>query len=754
LHPVVRLLPLSLAFGLMTLAHAKGSTTSNPDRIRELKHPADLFVLCRGDAVPAFPGQAPVGKAKDRPTSPANVWADVADFSKVGTSFFQGNAEIRRADQWVLADRVTYQHEKDTWQADGSIRYQDNSVRLTADHAEGDMDADITKIDSVQNPIRYQLRNTRGNGVGAHGRVEGDEETFLDGTYSTCNPDDRRWEIHGDRIEMDRKNNVGTVHGATVRIGGVPVVYLPWFTFSLNDQRKSGLLAPTFGSSSHSGFMYAQPYYFNLAPNYDATLTGRLYGQRGLMLDGEFRYLTERSHGTIEATWLPDDRQSHRDRSLIDIKSFTSINPNWYATVDINHVSDPFYLQDFSEEPYGSAIGLLSSTAGFYGRGRYWTAGAYVQDWDITDPLLAQASAPYRRVPDTWFRWQQPFGSHVELGFKGEGVRFDQSVLASASRVDLYPYVAFPFEHAAWFVRPEIGYRYTAYNLDQPVFPGGTRNPIRALPIADLDMGMYFDRNVTWFGHDFVNTLEPRLYYLRVPYRNQDDIPVFDTQDFTFSFEQLFRTNAFVGADRQTNANQLTAAVTTRLLDAADGTEWLTASMGQIRYFDPPRVLLPGQAFVDRSASDYVANATLALDDRWNLRAEYQYDPHESRTDVSSIGAQYKFGAGGVVNAAYRYRRDLIRETDVSFIYPLNANWRVLGRWDYSLLEKSTLEGLAGVEWQDCCMAVRFLARDYIRNTAGDRNVAFFLEIELKGLGSFGRDTSQLLDRDILGYTR
>ncbi|MBS0456352.1 MAG: LPS assembly protein LptD [Proteobacteria bacterium] len=751
----IRLLPLCLAIALACTAYAKPAANGAPRKDPTLKHPADEFVLCRGNAVPEFPGIAPIGKASERPTAPADVQADLADLSKVGISVFDGHVEIRHADQWTFADHVSYDHDHDTWQALGNVKYQDNTVRLTADRADGDRGKDITTLSTQSQRIQYQLRNTRGNGQGDHGKVEGDQESFWDATWSTCDPQDRKWEIHADQVDMDRTTNVGTAHGATVKIGNVPVLYLPWMSFSLDNERKSGLLTPSFGMSERSGFMLSVPYYFNLAPNYDATLTGRYFGDRGLMLDGQFRYITaSHGQGIINATWLPDDRQVHRDRGSLDIQTVTSFTPQFYALTDIHHVSDPGYLQDFSEQPFANAIGLLSSTAGVYGRGRYWTAGLYVQDWQITDPNLTKALEPFRRTPDLWFRWNQPFGEHLELGVRSEAVRFEHDELPGGSRTDFYPYVATPFSSAAWYVRPELGYRYTRYQLEQPVAPGDSTSPSRGMPIASVDAGAFFERDANLFGHAFINTLEPRLYYLYVPYRNQDDLPVFDTQQYSFAWDQLFRTNTFAGADRQTNANQLTAAITTRLLDASDGHEWFNASIGQIRYFQPPRVLLPGDPYAALGRSDLAVNANLALDDHWTMGAEYLYDPHSGRSDLFGVRAQYHFGHGGIVSVGYRYRPDLIRQSDVSFIYPLNENWRLLGRWNYSLLDHSTLEGLAGVEWQDCCMAVRALARRYIHDTSGDKDTAIFLEIELKGLGSLGRDTGTLLERDILGYSR
>jgi LPS-assembly protein len=730
------ILPLSLAISLAAQA----------------KQPqADAWILCRGpDAVAPFPGEAPTGNANDRDTSAADAQADLIDSHLKDVTTFQGNAEVKRADQWLLADKMTYDHKADRYQAEGSVRYQDSTVRLTASKADAQTAQDVTTLDDIQ----YQLLDKRGNGRAVQAVVKGQQESYSRATYSSCDPSERKWEIRANSLEIDRDTNIGKAHGATIRIGGVPVLYSPYLSFSLDDSRKSGFLYPDFGINNRNGFEFGLPYYFNIAPNYDATLTPRFYSKRGLMLDGEFRYLTANSKGIIEATYLPNDNITGYDRGAVFAKDFTTFSPHWYASADLNHVSDTHYFEDFSNQPYSHATGLLASQAGVYGRGRYWTAGAYAQIWQVTDDLLPEALAPYRRLPDLYFRWEQPFTNWLDLGVRSEAVQFTHPELGGGSRIDLYPYVALPFEKAAWYVRPELGYRYTAYNLDSGVSPTGNNSPTRGTPIFDLDAGAYFERDTTLFGKSFINTLEPRLYYLWVPYRDQSAIPIFDTQDYTFSYEQLFRTNRFTGADRQGDANQLTGAITTRLLDAEDGREWLTASIGQIHYFTAPRVLLPGETFVDRSSSAYVVDATLAVDDRWSIGGSYQWDPKFSQTDLAAVRAQYRFAGDGVFNVAYRYRPGFVRQTDFSFEYPLNANWRLLGRWNYSFLDRSTLEALAGVEWQDCCMAVRVLARDYIHNVAGQKDLALYFEIELKGLSSFGRETGKLLDRDILGYTR
>jgi LPS-assembly protein len=264
---------------------------------------------------------------------------------------------------------------------------------------------------------------------------------------------------------------------------------------------------------------------------------------------------------------------------------------------------------------------------------------------------------------------------------------------------------------------------------------------------------LLFERETTLFGDDYVQTLEPRLYYLRVPYRVQDDLPLFDTQPLSFSWPGLFRQNRYTGADRQTDANQATLAVTTRLLDADDGRERLSASLGRIHYFDPPRVAVPGERPPASDGSAYVGELDWRVSDAWSVSLAQQWNPGEFGTDLSAVRTQWRFSERGVMNASYRYRKDLIEQTDVSFAAPITANWRAVARWAWSLRDRRTQEALGGLEWQSCCMAVRVLARDYVRDLNGDRNLGVYLEIELNGIGSFGRDSERLLSDAILGYS-
>lgn len=741
-RPALRLLPLCLAIACAT--HARAAHAQEPA--------APTWDLCpSAETLPMFRPLSNATAAADDATLPTDVGGENIDISQRDTTVLSGKVELQRGDQWLGTDKLTYQHDTERFFTEGPVQYQDDGLRFTADKAEGDQKADLMRLQGV----RYQFNQNLGNGTAESLTMSGKTGTMQDGTYSTCPPGQRQWEFTASRIDVDQEQAMGTARNATLRLGGVPVLWLPYVRFPTDDRRRTGLLAPTLGRDDRNGFEYEQPIYLNLAPNYDATLKPRWLSKRGLMLGGEFRYLTEGSRGVLDASWLPDDDVTGRDRGLATFQHRSSLGPHWYASANLNHVSDVRYFEDFGDSLASSSVSLLASDAGIYGRGLGWSASLSAQSWQIANPIVVPGTEPYRRLPTAQAAWERTFAPWLELGATAEAVRFQHETLDGGERVDIKPYVRLPFGGAAWFVTPEIAWRYTAYSLDDSLVPaGGDRSPTRSVPVMSLDAGAFLEREFQWNDRGLLQTLEPRLYYLRVPYRDQDDLPLFDTQPLTFSWPGLFRDNRFAGADRQGDADQVTLALTSRLLDAADGRELVSGSIGRIHYFDPPRVTVPGAPLLSDEGSAWVAEANIALGRRWSLGLAQQWEPDTDRTTLSAVRSQWRFGDGGLVNASYRYRADLLEQTDLSFVLPINQNWRLMGRWNYSLRDDETLEALAGFEWKSCCVAVRLLGRQYIREFGGERNTGIYLELELNGLGGLGRDTARLLDDAILDYSR
>lgn len=815
MHPSLRLLPLSLCIALALPAQARDADEQNWD-------------LCPiTDALPGF-GEVPAlagGTPEERTDQPTEIEGDELSDIENESTVIQGNVALSRGDQFLGADKLTLNRETGDYVAEGSVRYHDSGIRVIAQRASGNQDQDRHRIEDLQ----YQLTSRRGNGGANAIEMHGSEGSLIGSTYSTCDPSQRVWELRAGRIDIDTEEGMGVARNATLRIGKVPVLHVPWFMFPVDERRRTGLLYPSISQSGRNGFDWRQPIYLNLAPNYDATLNPRYMSSRGPSLGGEFRWLYPQGRGDVYGHYMPDDSlpedEAYRylndvngnpipgatlpdDRGLLRLNALHRVDGTWYTRANLGWVSDTHYLEDFSNSLYGLSTSSITSTVGLYGRGLRWDAGLMADHHQLADYTLTEANLQYDRLPRAYLRWSQPFGGWLEAGVDTEAVRFQHEDVSrlgpdreipGGSRFDFKPYLSLPLEGASWFVRPKVAWRYTGYQLDEALADSiasdrateyATDNgllenltaeqaaavveglkpqyynetPDRSLPISSVDAGLFFDRETAIGGDRYLHTLEPRLYYLHAPYRDQSGLPVFDTRSLTFSWGQMFRDNRYGGADRQADANQLTTAVTTRLIGEEDGRERLAVSLGQIRYFDDSRVVLPNETPVERGKSAWVAETTVAPSDRWSISAAYQWDPQYRGTNLASLRARYLIGEAGIVNLGYRYRRDisrdplgdtdLLEQADFSFLYPINPNWSLVGRYYYSLLDRKPLEELAGVQWESCCLAVRVVGRRYLRNRTGDLNSSLQVEFELKGLGSAGQDTRRILRRAILGYDR
>ena len=733
------------------------------------KH-ADPWRMCkRNDMLDFFtPGLPATG---DRSKALTDISAKKVSRADTDHSLLDGEVWMQKLDQLLRADHATYDSVTTDYTADGHVYYQDSSMLVSATHAAGTATPSTTHLDH----ITYQMLKQRGNGTASDGTmIDAEHSVMHDVTYSTCDPDAREWEFRARDLTMDQEQEIGYGHNVTMAYHGVPFFWFPYLSFPLDNQRESGFLLPKVRYTSRRGLDLTLPYYLNLAPNYDATIYPRVMTERGFMLGGEFRYLTDSSKGSLEFTYLPHDRafadeqhvflaqnsglglSTYDDkRTSFIFKDTTTLNANWYAAININHVSDPYYFRDFGDSLVTNTTSLLSSSGYLYGHGSWWDASIGADFWEITDPTLLQSSEPYKRLPRITFEGDHELLGGLRGGVRSEFVDFRKDNAVEGQRLDVYPYLTYPIEAAAYFIRPELGYRYTSYDIRNTQYlpnPLQDNQPSRGVPIASVDAGLVFERPLTLFGDAFTQTLEPRLYYLRVPYRDQNDLPVFDTQLPTLDFGQLFTTNRFVGADRQSDANNLTLALTTRLLNADDGAERVSASIGQIRYFDPQKVQLPGIQQTNYNGSNYVGELDIRLNDRWRIKLDEQWNPNTSQNDVASVSVQHRFNNNGILNVSYDYRRDLLKQIDITALYPVSDNWSVVGRFDYSLLSHGVVESFLGVEYDNCCAAFRVLGRHYLKDLAGNDGNALFFEIEFKGLGQLGEKTETFLRRAILGY--
>jgi LPS-assembly protein len=721
------------------------------------------YAMCRPNAMLDFYDPTLSRDPSLRETSPTSVWAQHVDSSDQSVYHLSGEVKLDRADQQLQADSLDYNNVSTDYDARGNVRYQEAGQLLSASHMQGNTEASR----GIAHDVRYQMLDARGNGVAEKGQMFDAQRTrYTRATYSTCDVGHHVWEFRAKSIAIDKTSGVGVARNATMRLGKVPFLYLPYISFPVNDQRKSGFLYPVFGKSSRGGFELSTPYYLNLAPNYDATLDPRIYTARGPMLGGEFRYLFPRTSGQFNVQYVPKDRGGSvgledtkgKQRYLINVSNVTNLWGNWRLFSSINRASDSSYYYDYGDNLVDTVVQTLSSNVAAVGAGKWWSAAVGATVYQNVNPFLTDASLQYRQLPYATFSMNVPLSRWLEFGLDSQAVAFRKPGYIEGQREDLYPYLSAYFGTPAWFVRPKLAYRYTTYQLNDDYPKYGAQfteqSPTRSLPIVSVDSGLVFDRSTSLFGSGHTQTLEPRLYYLYVPYRNQNNLPVFDTRLMSFDYWQLFSPNQFSGADRQMDANNLTAALTSRLLDE-NGVERMSVSLGQIHYFSPQRVV--GNDWVH---SAYVAQFGLQLSDRWRLNSSYQWSPNTRKTEMGSFELQRRVGDDGILNVSYHYRRNLLEQYGVSGVYPLSDRWRLVGAVAWSVPDGHSVEAAAGVQYDSCCVALRLVERNYVKQSGyghpagsgNQRDNAIMFEIVFKGLGSSGTQIDSLLQRDILGY--
>ncbi|MFI4890934.1 MAG: LPS-assembly protein LptD, partial [Steroidobacterales bacterium] len=546
------------------------------------------FAVRAGDICPAPPHYTP------RPASEIaaddhliHIESDDATVSAGGNATLSGRVVVHQDERTVTADIVTYDKATGRITVRGAVDFLDPKLRISSQTGSYDQRGGATF-----GTADFQLFDRSGRGYASEIDVHPGGLISLAKTgYTTCPAGKRDWMIRADSIVLNTVSQSGVAHGVTLEIQGVPVLYTPYFSFPLGVERKSGFLFPSINHSGSNGVELPVPYYFNLAPNYDLTLTPEELSARGAELGGEFRYLTTGSHGQIDATYLPGDRQTGSDRSFFRVTDLTALSPHTRLDVDVASVSDSNYFQDFAVGSTQTSVTYLERRADLLYQDDAWKVRAQLQNFQTIDISVDAADRPYSRVPRVDAQGLWPLGRGFEFSLDSEAVNFLRQVGPSGIRLDLAPELRWSARSAGYFLEPSVGWRVTQYDL-QDAAPGNPSSPMRTLPYARLDAGLIFERNAGANGQR-TQTLEPRFVYTYVPYRNQDNLPIFDTGLPDLNLTELFRSNRYVGADRVSDANQLSVGVTTKLFDQNSGQQYLAATLGQLHYFTAPRVTLP-----------------------------------------------------------------------------------------------------------------------------------------------------------------
>jgi LPS-assembly protein len=675
----------------------------------------------------------------DRENSPISLKSRYFDAGNTSVAEARDSVELSRADQLLTTELLRYDPESKTVTMPGKMSYKDSVMYMSGTNAQYSFLDESGRFTDVD----YGLTGSSAKGSASEVLVDSGNHSLLRQLqFTTCPGEKPEWLLTAKELELNFDEGVGTARNAKLEFFDIPILYLPYMTFPIDDRRKSGFLYPFISSANDNGFEFSIPFYWNIAPNQDATITPRLFTERGVMVTGEYRIITRRTGGELNFDWLPSDKKTRDLRYHYRLKHEARVSRNWRSLVLIDRVSDDQYFQDFSNSLAAASRQYLRSKAGIYGRGHYWTFSVIADDFQVVDEAVDAFNEPYRRLPRIAFDIDRPLGFQgLRLQMDAELVYFDRDVGATGSRFDIFPRIEWNIETNWGYMRPSAGYRYTSYELNWHGLPGDT-SPDRGTEILSIDSGLFLERDN---GKGKVQTLEPRLFYLYVPYRNQEGFPDFDSAPFTFGFSQLFHFNRFTGADRQSDANQLTLALTTRSIDQVAGRELWSLSFGQIAYFESQKVV-PAitNETLDDSASPFIAEFVLHPTRRLSSRLSAQWDWQNSEIDVAVLGVTHTAASGRRMGAEYRFRRDSLDQFDIRYYQPMNERWRVLGRVNYSLKDSDLLAAEAGFEYDSCCWGLRVVGKRFLRNREGDHRDAIYVQLVLKGLGNFGRRTAPL----------
>ncbi len=668
-----------------------------------------------------------------------NLLASQSKRLSEGEFLLSGDVCIMQDDMRLLTPEIYYHQAKRVFDTNGGVLLQNKDQRIAAQSAAFnsiDMTATLEQVD-------YFFLDSEMNGQAKSLFLSENQSTLQGLTFSTCSPQQRDWEIKAKTAELDHDEGVGTFRGMTLRFKDVPILYLPWAKMPLNDDRRTGLLVPGFSYSDNTGLDLSLPYYINIAPQFDATLTPRYLQEHGLMLGAEFRYLSPSSRGVFEGSYLPDDDLRGSDRGLINYTHQTRLAKGWRFNSNLNHVTDSQYYEDFSSSSYITSTPYLSSTVNVQGAGNNWQFFAGINDFQVLSQTITTQNEPYQTLPEIDFNWfQYDYLKQLNYGINSELVNFYREDSVGAWRSDINPWIEKQWSNAWGYLKPKLQYRSTHYQFDDSR-PDLSRN----LPIVSMDMGMSFEKQS---GDGGFKSLEPRLFYVYAPDRKQNDIPIFDSRELTFGSSLLFQTNRFSGADRQSDMNQVSAALTHRSF-TSDGQEQWNLTVGQIKYFDDQQVQINNQP-EDLTKSPLVIEYNHFLSRYWNAGLSLHYDQTESEIERGLFRVQRKGPNESVFNLAYRFRRNQLEQFDTSFVIPIKDQHRIIARWNYSTRSNKTIEALFGYERKNCCWAFRLMARHYITDELGQSNNGIYAEIQLNGLGSIGRNPRRILKQSISGY--
>jgi LPS-assembly protein len=694
------------------------------------------------------------------------ISADFTETSRDGSTSLDGNIVIERHLIRVTADHANYNKQDDEITLSGNVYIDTQNMSLNADSGTVSTNGEDTDngAQGKFNNIVFFIADSNMNGKAEsiHSRENNDgvnRSTLINASITSCNLHKPDWLISADEIELDHDDEYGSAEDVVIRFKDVPFMYVQYMEFPTSDKRRSGFLFPQAGTSSSRGLELSVPWYWNIAENHDAVITPTYMEKRGLELGGQYRYLTHSTTGELKGVYLPDDNITAEDRYQYRYTQNSQIISNLSFSADIQDISDSDYFNDFSNNLGTTSLTHLDRNATLrYDLGN-WNMKAMIQDIKTIDDNAPLDTRPYERLPQVTLAGDEVIAnSPLLFTLDSEYVDFthEDDTKTTGARLTVRPGLSLPLSGTAWFLKPELKFSHTQYDVGTV---SGTTQTVddRNLPISSVDAGLFFER---FLSNGYQQTLEPRLYYLNVPYEDQDNIPLFDTSIPKFTVAQLFRDNRFVGGDRIGDTNQMTVALTSRILNQNTGDEIMRASIGQIYYFDDRKVSLSGTSIDTEKQSDVIAELDLKWR-RWQSNIDLQLDVSRNELSQENYFLHYKSDDRNLFNIGYRKRllddssQVDIEQTDTSFVYGINKNYSALARWNYSLKDSRSIDTILGVAYDSCCWSIQLLSQRLLLNstTVNEYDTAILVQFVFKGLGSLSGSRAQnTLEQSIYGY--
>jgi LPS-assembly protein len=739
--------------------------------------PALTHAQLVGDAAQAQPVDAPWGlrlapQLEEHPVAPGQRPATfVLGDSTTGTGgqdmAAKGSAEVRRNTSVIKADALHYDEDTDMADAYGSVHVINNGIAFTGPEAHMRIEAS----EGYMPAPKYHFNVTGGSGSAERvDMLDNERSVFSHGTYTACQcATDPSWYIKGTEFNFDTGADEGVAHNGVLFFEGVPIFASPWLSFPLSGERRSGFLPPVASLSSNNGFELSVPYYFNIAPDRDLTLTPRLISKRGVQTQASFRYLSPTYSGTITGEFLPHDAITKTDRYAIYLQHNQNFGNGFGGYVYYNKVSDNTYPEDLSSTTNQFLNGtqlLYQQEAGLTYNNGPWSVLTRVQHWQTLEPSIP----PYSREPQLNVKYTKYNIGGFDFGAEADYTRFKttQDDTTEGQRLMFNPYLSYSVVGPGYFVTPKVQWHFASYDLStigsgSPA--GQPKNFTESIPTFSFDTGLIFDRSVRLFGQDYIQTLEPRLYYVYTPYHNQDFAPLFDTADSDFGLAEIFTPNTFVGGDRIADANRITAALTTRFINPATGDERARFVIAQQYYFQDQRVtLLPGQSTAQATHSDLIAGASLKLGAGFASETAFQYNADNNQLTKASVGFGFSPASSKVINVAYRYTRanttldnQPINQVLISGQWPLTHRVYSVARLNYDLGGHRLVDGLIGMQYDADCWTLGVGFQRYANglNTSGGHtsSTKFLAQLTLKGLSNVDNGLISAFRASVPGYT-